>query len=382
MGITLVVNPGSTSRKYAFYRGNTKLAAYTVERAGEVYALSTEVGGRQESLAWNDPLEDTLPAAVAWAVAAKVLASAADIDTVALRVVAPGPAFLAHQRIDAAVEKRLRDVAHLVPLHAPIALAELAAARRMCTTAKIVGVSDSAFHHTLRTHTTFQSLGQGMYRKVGYHGLSVASVARRLPMLFGQVPRRVVVVHLGGGVSATALESGVSVATTMGFTPASGLMMGTRAGDIGADAVLAYADTHNLSPRAALEELYTAGGFAGAAPGGDLRLLMEGAARGDVRASETMAAFRYQLRSAIASHILELGGIDALVLTATAFWRNPALRALVVEDLHYFGFALDTVQNERLIGAPGRIEVDGTIPIAVVKTDEMEAMALAASTVA
>lgn len=382
MAITLVVNPGSTSRKYAFYRDTTCLAQVSVELTDSLSQFCvTEVKGVATCETWAaDSLDTALAHTLTWAMRQGLLADRADIVTVAVRVVAPGARFQKHQPLDATYLEALRDAAYLVPVHIPIVLRELAAISDLLPGARCLAVSDSAFHATMWPQVRTQSLPGATFTNYGYHGLSCASIARRLAATFGTVPKRTVVLHIGGGVSIAALHDGEAVATSMGFTPASGVMMGTRGGDIGADAMLAYMRQHALAPVEALAHLYEASGFKALTGVSDLRLVMERAACGDEAAHLALTSFVQQVATEVAARCLLLGGVDAVVLTGTASVRNPALRAKLLAPLHLLGIVVSAEKNDGLVGKEGRLETADSVPIMVMVTDEMGEMARIAAT--
>jgi acetate kinase len=380
MAITLVVNPGSTSRKYALYRDGALLASVQVERTPQgVESCVTEVNGIATCTPLpGDALEDALVRTLAYFTTQGIVANPESISQVAVRVVAPGERFAVHGRIDEAYIEALARVAYLVPVHIPIVLHEIRMLRTVLPEVSLIAVSDSAFHQTAYPETTLQSLGVPALRRFGYHGLSVASVAHRVQQFVDPAPSRIIVIHVGGGVSVTAVKDGRSVATSMGFTPASGMLMGGRGGDVEAGTLLAFMHEHSLAPSEALTHLYTEAGFKAVAGVSDLRMLLEHAAAHDAQAALALAAFLHQLRSWIVSHIVLMGGVDAVVLTATAVQRNPDLRAKIFDRLELFKLVLDAAKNEVLIGKEGRIEAKGSLPVVVMKTDEMREMAMEA----
>lgn len=377
MAITLIVNPGSTSRKYALYRDAMALLSVVVEQTGDgVVSCTTEVNGVSAQEPWNEGTLDTaLASTLAWATARGLIAGANAITKVVVRVVAPGEQFMAHQQLTRAYYEALAQQAYLVPVHIPIVLKEVRTIWELLPKAQCLAISDSAFHHTMLPEERVQSLGEATIQNFGYHGLSAASISRRLEGVFQGVPARTVVLHVGGGVSVMGLREGKSIATSMGFTPASGIIMGTRGGDVGADALIAYMRLHDLTPTMALDRLYREAGFKALAGVSDLRLLLERAAKHDERAKRALAAFVNQVAGAFAARVVTLGGVDAVVLTATALVRNTSLREQLLAPLQLFGIAIDQDKNHALVGKEGRIEKTGMIPIMVMKTDEMGEMA-------
>ncbi len=378
MAITLIVNPGSSSKKYALYDGNQLLLSAHVEHDPRGVTLCLSVNGtadRCESIseaAFTTSLLDFLERAIN----ENVLASSTDIAVVGVRVVAPGTYFATHRIVDDDYIALLEKKADTAPLHIPHTLKELMIVRRALPHARLVAASDSAFHRTMPAHAKSYSIpakeaaALDLYR-FGYHGLSVASITHRLSTVGIATAARVVVCHIGSGVSVTAVAAGQSVETTMGYAPGSGLIMGSRAGDLDTGALLALMRTRNLKPADAEMYIQTYGGLRGLGQEGDLRLLLEKRAHGEAAATLAIDCFVYQLQKAIGASVAALGGIDALVFTATASERSPVLRALLMERLAGFGIVLDTERNLSLVGKEGIISPAGAaVTVAVLKTNE------------
>lgn len=379
MGITLVINPGSSSKKYALYSNRTlQLNAY-VERTKEGFEMCTTVGGIQQGnceIVPNQGYHDSLNNFLRRAKSEGFIHADSDIKKVAIRVVAPGTFFQSHRAIDEVFMKKLRACSSLAPLHVPHIEHELQALVSALPGAKLVSVSDSAFHHTMPEPARLYSLPRKDYEefdlyRFGYHGLSVASAVRRLHAVTGTDPKRAIVCHLGSGVSVTALKDGESVDTTMGYAPGSGLIMGSRAGDLDAGALLVLMQYRNLKPVDAQTYIQTHGGLKGIADEADLRFLLERKARGDKSATLAIASFVYQIRKAIGSQLLLLGGVDTIVFTATAGERSSVLRALIMENLEDVGIMIDQDKNEACVGRDGVIsDFTSKIKVAVIKADE------------
>lgn len=179
--------------------------------------------------------------------------------------------------------------------------------------------------------------------------------------------------HVGGGISATALHYEESVDTSMGFSPASGVMMGKRVGEFDADALIALmARKGERSINALSMYLNTECGFKGVVGYADLRLVLQKYTEGDPNAAEAMQMFRYQLHRQIGGHVALLGGLDAFVFTGTAVVRNPFIRSFILDGLAGLGLVLDSEKNDSLVGKEGMIHSDrGEVPIGVMRSDEM-----------
>ena len=383
MAFTLVVNPGSSSKKFALYQDTALLLEAYIERSSNGFLMCSNLGGVQQKCdtlgagAYKDSLGNFITACVE----SGQITEAGSIDTVAMRVVAPGTYFQKHQEITKEFEAKLAAAEVRAPLHIPHIQQEIEAAQHFLPKARLVGISDSAFHSTLSKSARNYSLPTAdveeldLYR-FGYHGISVASVTRRFNKVLGSVPERAVVCHIGSGVSITALKNGKSVDTTMGYAPGSGLIMGTRAGDVDTGALLFLMQQKNYKPNDAQVYLQSAGGLKALGGESDLRILLERRARGEEIATETLAAFIYQLQKTIGGYAAILGGLDAIVLTATASERSPAMRDMLLRSLQFLGFGFDTYENAACINRDGIISTkESAVTVAVIKTNEAEEMA-------
>ncbi len=377
MAITLIVNPGSSSKKYTLYRDERPLVSYKFERNEQSYELCLEKqnGAMLCERITASLFTEALTQVLSRVEADNLLLPGEVIARVGVRVVAPGTFFQSHRIVDDAYCAALTARIATAPLHIPHTVAELRALTKHLPGAVIVGVSDSAFHSTLpssvRTYpiATADTLEYDLYR-FGYHGLSVASIARQLPRILpGQ--SRVVVCHIGSGMSMTALKDGVSIETTMGFGPGSGLMMGARVGDIEPAVVLELQRVKHFSPTDMQAYLQTQGGFVGLTGEADFRQLLHRSAAGDASVAEAFAVCRHRFQKALAGMQMALGGLDAVVLTATAVERSSQLRTILLADLTWFGITLDEDRNEATIAKDGIISTgDSPVWVAVMRTNE------------
>lgn len=380
MATTLVVNTGSTSRKYALYKEGRCQATLFFEETGTGFSFSVVRNGekKSEEEIHVAEFEDSLSRAVSYLIESGDITDKNDIETVGIRVVAPGSYFVVHRIIDATYIHKLKEIASVAPLHIPGLLREIASVEKNFSDTLLIGVSDSAFHTTIPTHVRTVSISHADaqefdIQRFGYHGLSFSSVAQKLEKQFGAVPKRVIVCHIGGGISVGALKDGASIATSMGYSPASGMLMGSRGGDIEADVLAALTIKKRLKGNRLYEYLYKESGFQGVSGIRDLRLVVERAVSGDADARLALDMFVYQIQSWIASHATLLGGVDAVVMTATASVRNPYVRSIVLSKLSLFGIELDADKNDALIGKEGVIHKEGSsVQVAVMKTSEMD----------
>jgi len=381
--VTLVVNPGSSSKKYAFYRNGQKTLVVRFEKTSEGFGRSVSINKEEQHCddvsvhMYREALQEVLNIAKK----EKVVTSLADITHVVVRVVAPGTYFQTHREINEKFIGKLIRVESILPLHIPSVLEEITSVKKLLNKATLVGASDSAFHSTIPSKHAKCSLRDAEsleVRRYGYHGLSVGSIVSKLPEVLGNVPSKVVVAHIGSGVSITALKDGQSLYNSMGYTPASGVMMGSRAGDIDPGALIEVLNKTETKLSGGHRYIQSNGGFAGLLGVTDLRTVLAREQQGDTAAIEALEIFIFNIQSQIATAITALGGIEALVLSATAMERNPDLRQRVLKGLEFFGFKIDEKANESLMNRPGIISFkDSQITVALVPTDEMGEMAKA-----
>ncbi len=378
MAVTLIINPGSSSKKYALYEGDSlRLSAHIEHDAGGI-VVCTSINGtsdRCETMS-RQIYEVSLLDFIERALNEKIISEIGEIETVGIRIVAPGTFFAAHRLVDDQYLEKLQAAVPQAPLHIPATLKELKVLRSALPEVKVVAVSDSAFHSTLSPQAHNYSLPPAdvkaldLYR-FGYHGLSIASVVRQREKLGLSSEAKFIVCHLGSGVSVTAVKAGKSVDTTMGYAPGSGLIMGSRAGDLDSGALLALMRARNLSVNDADLYLQTSGGLRGFAGESDLRQLLERQAQGDKAATLAVSSFVYQIQKAIGAYLAILGGVEAIIFTATAGERSAILRELVAGPLAPLGIWLDPEKNNQPINSGAIIsQAESPIMIAVVRSAE------------
>ncbi len=303
------------------------------------------------------------------------------LDTIVIRVVAPGTFFQRHAVIDDRYVAELKRRAATAPLHIPVILREIENAQKCYKQAKLLAASDSAFHSEMPPRAREYSImtedvNQFDIHRFGYHGLSVASIVRRIHPLIGLNPQRMVVCHIGSGTSVTAVKDGKSVETTMGFSPSTGLPMGSRAGDIDTAALLELMRVKHWRPAEAEMYINTNGGLAGMTKESDIRRLLDRRSLNDATARQALEIFAYNIQKAIAAQTVALGGLDVLVLTATAAVRSSELRSMILEGLSHLGVQVSKDRNDLLVGKDGVISVrNSPVKVVVMRTDEMGEMA-------
>jgi acetate kinase len=277
------------------------------------------------------------------------LASLGDADAVGYRIVHGGTSFTGPVRIDGGVLARLRALTDLAPLHQPKSLAAVAAVQRVLPGVPGVACFDTAFHATIPAAAATYALPREWrqrwtLRRYGFHGLSHSYAARRAAELAGG--GRTVTCHLGAGASLAAVRDGVSVDTTMGFTPLEGLVMATRSGSVDPGLVLWLAD-HAGTPVAELAAtLEHRSGLLGLAGTADMQEVVAGAAAGLPDARLALDVYTHRLRAGIAAMAAALGGLDVLVFTGGVGENSPVVRSQAAARLGFLGVRLDAGRNE------------------------------------
>lgn len=379
MAVTLVVNPGSSSKKYALFRDGREILRVEVSQTEKDirYAVRRNDAWLEDVALAEGEYEQCISKVVETAQAHRCISSAADITKIGLRLVAPGREWQYHQCFTDTMVERLHAVNASAPLHIPPVLAEYQQLRTAFPEVSIVAASDSAFHNTMPAPAAHYSIPtvdreQLGVQRYGYHGLSVSSVMQRLHAVTGKNFSRVVVCHIGSGVSVTAVRDGVSVDTSMGYAPGSGAVMGSRAGDLDTGALLELLRAKSMSVSDAHHYLQKEGGLQALADESDIRHLLERTACGDPAARAALAHFAYHIRKQIGVMLAALGGVDAVVCTATAGERSPELRSCILAPLADLGITLDPERNDTAIAREMVISPhQSPVCVVVIPTDEL-----------
>ena len=343
--------------------------------AASVRVLVVNAGSTSLKLGVVDTADGTATPLAGGDVAAAAR-SAGSLDAVGHRVVHGGTRFLGPAVIDDAVRAGIAGLAPLAPLHQPPALAGIDAARAALPGLAHVASFDTAFHRTLPAGARLYALPAEWcerlgIRRYGFHGLSVAHAAPRAAEMLACDPAetRVVVCHLGGGASVTAVDRGRSVETTMGFSPLEGLVMATRSGSVDPGAILALLRA-GLDPDALERMLDRESGLLGLTGTGDMREVLARAAAGDGVAEDALALYAHRVRAAIAASAAAMGGLDVLAFTGGVGERAPEVRRRAVEGLGFLGLGLDEAANAAAVDGADAPIADGPVPIVVVAARE------------
>jgi acetate kinase len=305
------------------------------------------------------------------------------------RVVHGGERFSAPTIVDDDVLRAVDELAVLAPLHNPISAAAIRAARRLLPGVPQVAVFDTAFHRDLPARAATyavpavwrEKLG---VRRYGFHGTSHAYVARRTAALLGRPVEDVasIVLHLGNGASACAIDGGRSVDTSMGLTPLPGLVMGTRSGDVDPALPEYLSRTADLDPGDVHDRLNHASGLLALAGVADVREVTERAAAGDAAAAAALDLYCYRIRGYVGAYYAALGRLDAIAFTAGVGENSAPVRARSLAGLERLGIAVDPDRNAAAGHEERRISPDdGDVAVLVVPTAEEQEIARQAADV-
>jgi len=384
----LTLNAGSSSLKYQLYRWQTKevIAKGIVERVtvGGSFIDHFSAGKerfKKEKDCPNHKLALELIIETLTDPKVGAIKDLSDIRAVGHRMVHGGEKFAKSVVITEEALNTFKELADLAPLHNPPNIMGVEAAREVLPNVPHCAIMDTAWHQTMPSKAFIYALPYSWYRKYrvrryGFHGTSFLYVSKRAAVLLGKDPFKtnLVCLHIGNGVSANAVQNGISVDTSMGFTPLEGLVMGTRAGDH--DAAIGYyiMEKEKLPPKEVEKILNKRSGVLGITEKyTDRRDIEIAAKKGDEQSALAIEIEAYRLRKYVGAYYAALGRVDAVVFTAGVGEMSALLRSKVLEGLEELGIKLDPRRNglsrtreaETLISAPG-----SKVKVFVIPTDE------------
>lgn len=355
----VVINSGSSSIKYQLIEmpDQKVICSGMVDRIGLETSNYTYVTD-------NVKVEETLPIAshkIGLEKIAKmlmddeigVIKSTKEIQAVGHRVVHGGSSFSAPTLITTEVKDEIRKLCEIAPLHNPAHLEGIIVAEEIFVEAKQIIVFDTAFHQTMpevayKYAIPNHFLTENKLRVYGFHGTSHKYVSEKaIEYLKSQNKpyQNIITVHLGNGCSITAVKDGKCIDTSMGFTPISGLIMGTRSGDIDASVLFYMMKELNYTVDELSTLLQKQSGMLGLTGFSDLREIEAKAGEGNKECQLALDMNAYRIRKYIGSYTAALNGLDAIVFTAGIGENSDYIRRLVCADMEYFGLELDLEKN-------------------------------------
>lgn len=382
----LIINTGSASKKYSFYHGEEKIYTAHFEKEDSAFIVTEKFASDSVKSVIDEKIyRRAIEFIVNSLVTKKIIQDQSELDLSGIRIVAPGEYFMKNRFIDEEYLDLARAALEKVPLHLAPALEEITILKEVLGASHpVVGVSDSTFHASIPDACGYygipikDSRALGL-RRFGYHGISVQSVVSQAEKIIGHLPEKIVVCHLGGGASITAVKNGKSINTTMGFTPLEGLIMATRVGDIDPGAVIYLMEKLGKNESAMGAYFNNECGLLGlSGKSDDIRELLILEANGDTDSALALDVYVERIKQNIGRMAASLGGVNLLILAGTVGERSFVMRERICRGLEFLGIQLDQELNNRSEGVEVSLEQAGTsVKILVVKTDEMAEIAKA-----
>ena len=375
----LSVNAGSSSLKFQLFEMPEEKSlvsglferigidgSYTLKYNGE--KIKKEVSLENHKAAFNILMEELVNLGV--------VESLEDIKGVGHRIVQGGTYYDKSVIIDEEVMSRIEEMSVLAPLHNPACLTGVRASMEVIPGAVNVAVFDTAFHQTMEREAYLYALPYEWalnykIRKYGYHGTSHKFVSMRMNEILGKSDTKIITCHIGNGASVSAVKDGKCIDTSMGLTPTSGLVMGTRCGDVDATAITYMMDTLKIGPKEMENIMNKQSGLLGiSGVSSDSRDIEDGINAGNERCILAQKMLVRSIVSYIGKYYVLLGGCDAIVFTAGLGENSIMTRSDIVNSLGALGIKLDNEANnvrgeERCITTS-----DSKIPAYIIPTNE------------
>ncbi len=382
----LVLNAGSSSLKYQLFNmdNGDVLAKGLCERIGALGSITHKKTGADVHAEERElPDHGTALARVLellTSVDLGVIQSVDEIGAVGHRVAHGGEELRESSRVTESVIRYLESIVPINPLHGPPAIAGMKACLAIMPNVPQVAVFDTSFYANIEDYRYIYPVPYEYYekyhvRRYGFHGTSHRYVSAEAAKLVGRPAKdlKIVTCHLGNGSSITAVDGGVAIDTSMGFTPQEGIAMGTRSGSLDPTVVTYLMKEEGLSAEEMETVLNKKSGLLGISGiSNDCRNIRAAAAEGDYRATLAMKILSSGIKKHIGSYVAELNGLDVLVFTAGIGENDAELREAVCADMDYLGIQIDTEKNRNLKrGEPCDISAPGArVATWVIPTDE------------
>ena len=387
----LVINAGSSSLKYQLFDMTTGdvLVKGLCERIGAGGEITHRRPGAEPYKTEADfPTHEEALAMVLDLLVSRehgVIESIDEIGAVGHRVAHGGEKYKQSTPIDDEVINYLETIVPINPLHGPPAIKGMKACRRLMGDTPQVGVFDTSFYSSMEDFRTIYPIPYELYeenkiRRYGFHGTSHRYVSAKAAEVLGKPIEelKIVTCHLGNGSSITAVDKGVAIDTSMGFTPQEGVPMGTRSGTIDPTVIPYIMKAKNLTVDEVEDLLNRKSGLLGVSGiSNDNRNVAKAASEGNYRAQLAIKILTNSIKKIIGSYVAELNGIDVLVFTAGIGENDNALRSAVCGNMDFFGIAIDEELNANLPSGNVNISAKGAkVQTMVIPTDEEYMIAL------
>lgn len=382
----LVINAGSSSLKYQLIDMATEkaIAKGGCERIGlDGSFCKHKANGKETVINAAMPTHKEAIKVVLDALVDKehgAIKSMKEIDAVGHRIVHSGEVFNDSVLLTDDVMKTIESLSELAPLHQPANIIGVKACQAIMPDVPMVGVFDTAFHHTMPEKAYIYGIPYEAYtdykiRRYGFHGTSHRFVSAEAAKYLGREndPNfKVITMHLGNGSSISAVKGGKSMDTSMSFTPLGGVPMGTRSGDLDPAIVEFLANKYNMTLAQTMTYLNKKSGVMGlSGVSSDFRDLTAAASGGNHRATLALEVFEYSCKKYLGAYAAALGGVDCVVFTAGIGEHDHLIREHICKDMEYMGLKLDERKNENIGDGISDVTAEGSkVKILVIPTNE------------
>ncbi len=387
----LVLNCGSSSVKYQFISTEDRLvlAKGLIERIGSSSAILTHQRYDGDTIKITGEILDH-DIAIEYVIAVLlsrnhgVIKDKSEIEAVGHRVVHGGEDFSGSVLITDAVIQTLRENIELAPLHNPPNIKGIVACQKHLPGIPQVGVFDTAFHQKMPPKAFLYGIPYLLYKKYkirryGFHGTSHLYVSKRAAELMNKPYEslKIITCHLGNGCSVAAINGGVSIDTSMGFTPLEGLLMGTRCGDIDPSIPLHVMGKEELTLAEVNTMLNKHSGLMGiSGVSNDMREIIKSMNEGNERSRYAFEVFCYRIKKYIGAYTAALGGLDAMVFTGGIGENSSEVRKEVLSNMEFLGIEIDENKNINEKGERKISKENSRVQVFVIPTNEELVIAL------
>jgi acetate kinase len=381
-----IINSGSSSIKYQLFKmpSTQPICVGLVERIGSENAVirhKTFINGGEQVTEQTLHLPDheaglKQVVELLTDVEIGVLQNPADIEIVGHRVVHGGEKYKAATVINETVKAAIKELFSLAPLHNPANYTGIEVAEKIFTAATQVAVFDTAFHQTVPPYAYRYAIPKKWYveegiRSYGFHGTSHKYVSEKAMEYLNNPQAKIISIHLGNGCSMTAIDGGKSIDTSMGFGPLSGLVMGTRSGDIDPSVIFHLTNERGHSAQEISNILNKQSGMLGMTGHSDMRDVNKAVEDGDEEAELACQIYAYRVQQYIGSYIAALKGLDAILFTAGVGENDSRMRERICTGMEVFNITIDTEKNGERSSSIREINLpDAKVKVLVVPTNE------------
>lgn len=388
----LVLNAGSSSQKSCLYELNDDVLPdrplqplweakidWTHQQNVSELKVTTAKGTQFEEEFASESRTDTISRMLEtlWKGETQTINDLNEIDIVGHRVVHGGQDYQESTLISPDVKKAIARLAVFAPVHNPVNLEGIEAIENILPNVPQIAVFDTAFHAQLPPAAfvypgPYEWLENGI-RRYGFHGISHQYCARRAAEILNRnlADLRLISCHLGNGCSLAAIRGGVSVDTTMGFTPLEGLMMGSRSGSIDPGIIIHLLRRSDITAEKLDNILNQNSGLKGiSGVSSDMRQIVEAITQGNERSQLALDIYIHRLRAGIGAMLASLGGLDALIFTAGVGENSAFVRATACEAFGFMGLKLDGEKNQQVQGDEDIATADSAVRVLVIHTQE------------